>query len=201
MITGRRKHTTRGRAAQQGDDMFHIDIEKPKLNPVHFIAIIGTGIVVIVVNTFAAAAIWFNLLGSIDAVRNTNNELSKALAATQAELSARFDKEAQDRKDRQAVYQKALDTMNTQIGQIQPLQFQQSRLIEQLTETRTEARTSSEATNKRMDRVVDSFNGKVDTLIDGMNKLTTAVEVLRTTVKEGQTEKTKFQQPVMRGPK
>ena len=154
--------------------MFHIDIEKPKINPAHFIAILATGAVAMVVNGFALGGVWFNLTNTIDELKKSNVVLTTELTNARKELSDRFDKEAADRKDREKLYQASMDGMNTQIGQIQPLQYQQTRIIEQM----AESKNSIVETNKRIDRVVDSFGGKVDTLIDGVNKLTTRVEVI-----------------------
>ncbi|QPB21153.1 hypothetical protein [Rhizobium sp. 007] len=115
---------------------------------------------------------------------------------TQAELGERFDREAADRKDRQKTYQTTLDGMNNQIGQIAPLQFQQSRMIEQITENKT----AVAETNKRIDRVVESFGGKLDTAIESINKVATRVEVLSSKLDDAQdrTNKTMWKTPIVR---
>lgn len=158
-----------------------IEIEKPRINPVHFIAIVGG----IIVNAFVLGGVWVSL-------NNTIDDLKK----TQADLAIRFDQEAADRKDRQKSYQQTLDGMNTQIGEIQPLQFQQSRIIEQITENKT----AVAETNKRIDRVVESFGGKLDTVIDNVNKVATQVQVLSSKLDDvqGKSDKTIFRTPIVR---
>ncbi|WP_143535320.1 hypothetical protein [Rhizobium sp. N122] len=159
----------------------NIEIEKPKINPAHFIAIVGG----VAINAFALGGVWVSLGNTIDDLKKT-----------QTELADRFEREAVDRKDRQRAYQLSMDGMNTQIGQIAPLQFQQSRIIEQLSENKT----AVSETNKRIDRVVESFGGKLDTAIDSINKVATRVEVLSSKLDDMQekSSKTLFRTPIVR---
>lgn len=163
-----------------------IEIEKPRINPVHFIAIVGGAVMGIIVNSFVLGGVWISL-------NNTIDDLKK----TQAALSQRFEQAAADRKEREKARQQTLDSMNTQIGQIQPLQFQQSRMLEQITENKT----AIIETNKRTDRVVESFGGKLDTVIDNVNKVATQVQVLSSKLDDVQgksADKTTFKTPIVR---
>ncbi|WP_210332919.1 hypothetical protein [Rhizobium sp. RHZ01] len=70
--------------------------------------------------------VWANLNNTVDDLKQT-----------QRELADRFDREALDRKERQKIYQVTMDGMNTQIGQIAPLQYQQSQMLEKVSENKT----------------------------------------------------------------
>lgn len=159
----------------------HIEIEKPRLNPVHFIAIVVAGMV----NAAGIGVVWANLNNTVDGLKQT-----------QRELADRFDREALDRKERQKIYQTTMDGMNTQIGQIAPLQYQQSQMLEKVSENKT----SIAETNKRVDRVVELFGGKLDTVLETINKLATRVEVLSSKIDDasGKTDKSMFRTPIMR---
>lgn len=86
--------------------------------------------------------------------------------------------------------------LNRAVAEIAPLQFQQSRMIEQISENKT----SVAETNKRIDRVVESFGGKLDTVIDNVNEVSTQVKVLSSKFDDAQSRsnKTQFRTPVMR---
>ena len=78
------------------------------------------------VNAAGIGVVWANLNNTVDDLKQT-----------QRELADRFDREAHDRKERQKIYQVTMDGMNTQIGQIAPLQYQQSQMLEKVSENKT----------------------------------------------------------------
>lgn len=140
-----------------------IEIEKPRLNPVHFIAIIGGALL----NAFFVGGVWVSLNRDIADVRSS-----------------------QDRT------QKALDTTVQQVSQIGPLSFQTTRALEAAAENKK----ALELTNNRIDRVVESLGGKLDTAIDSINKVGTQVQVLSSKLEDiqGRPDKTLFRTPVVR---
>jgi methyl-accepting chemotaxis protein len=164
-----------------GEETMHVEIERPKINLPHFAAIVGG----VALNAFALGGVWVNLGNTIEDLKQN-----------QTEMSDRFDREATDRKDRQKIYQASMDGMNTQIGQIQPLQMQQSSMLEKISENKT----AVVETNKRIDRVVESFGGKLDTAIESINKVATRVEVLSSKLDDaqGRTNKTLYRTPIIR---
>ncbi|NTG19991.1 hypothetical protein G6K93_05680 [Agrobacterium rhizogenes] len=140
-----------------------IEIEKPKINPVHFAAIIGGA----VLNAFFVGGVWVSLNRDIADIRS-----------------------AQDRT------QKAVDNTQQQVSQIPPLSFQTTRALEATAENKK----GIEATNERVDRVIDTFGRKLDTAIDSINKVGTQVQVLSSKLEDmqGRSEKTFFRTPVVR---
>jgi hypothetical protein len=78
------------------------------------------------VNAAGIGVVWANLNNTVDDLKQT-----------QRELADRFDREAHDRKERQKIYQVTMDGMNTQIGQIAPLQYQQSQMLDKVSENKT----------------------------------------------------------------
>lgn len=60
------------------------------------------------------------------------------------------------------------------------LQYQMTTL----TGVASENRKAIEEVNKRIDRVVESFGGKLDTVIERVNQIATNVEVLKTSIGE-----------------
>ena len=140
-----------------------IEIEKPRLNPVHFAAIIGAGFM----NAFAIGGVWVSLNRDIADVRN-----------------------AQERT------QKVLDSTVQQVSQIGPLSFQTTRALEAAAENKK----ATELTNARIDRVVESLGGKLDTAIDSINKVGTQVQVLSSKLEDmqGRADKTLFRTPIVR---
>lgn len=66
-----------------------------------------------------------------------------------------------------------------QIGQ---LQFQMTRAVEQIAENKS----SNSELNKRIDRVVETFGGKLDTLVESVNKIALRVEGLAAIDKRSQ---------------
>lgn len=67
---------------------------------------------------------------------------------------------------------------------IPQLQFEVSSIREQATENRTAIEVTNTNVNNRIDRVVESFGGKLDTLVDNVNKLNTQVQVLTSRVEQ-----------------
>lgn len=140
-----------------------IEIEKPKLNPVHFAAIIGGALL----NAFFVGGVWVSLNRDIADIRS-----------------------AQERT------QKVIDSTQQQVSQIPPLSFQTTRALEATAENKK----GIEAANSRIDRVVESFGGKLDTAIDNINKVATQVQVLSSKLDDmqGRADKTMFRTPVVR---
>lgn len=75
-----------------------------------------------------------------------------------------------------------IDKINTVILPLPNLQFQTARALE----AAAEANKANDETNKRVDRVVETFSGKLDTMISGFNALNVKVEVLNNEVRKGQ---------------
>jgi chromosome segregation ATPase len=144
-------------------DTMHIEVEKPKINPAHFIAIIGAALV----NAFIIGGVWVSLNRDIADIQN-----------------------AQERT------QKVLDDTQQQVSQIPPLSFQVTRALEATAENKK----GLEAANARVDRVVESFGGKLDTAIESINKVATRVEVLSSKLDDaqGRANKTLWRTPIVR---
>ncbi|NTJ63755.1 hypothetical protein G6M50_36985 [Agrobacterium rhizogenes] len=140
-----------------------IEIEKPRLNPVHFLAIIGAGFM----NAFAIGGVWVSLNRDIADVRSSQERT-----------------------------QKALDATAQQVSQVGPLSFQTTRALEAAAENKK----ATEMTNARIDRVVESLGGKLDTAIDSINKVGTQVQVLSSKLEDmqGKADKTFFRTPIVR---
>jgi methyl-accepting chemotaxis protein len=98
--------------------------------------------------------------------------------------------------DLTARYQESFKDITLQIAQIQPLAFQTTRAIEGVAENKK----GVEAANSRIDRVVESLGGKLDTAIESINKVATRVEVLSSKLDDARekADKTRLQQPVWR---
>ncbi len=118
-------------------------------------------------------------------LRNGNNDLQKQIL----EVSNRVDRESIDRKSQ-------LTDMQQQIAQIAPLSFQTTRAVE----AGAENKKALELTNNRIDRVVESLGGKLDTAIDSINKVGTQVQVLSSKLEDmqGKADKTIFRTPIGR---
>jgi uncharacterized phage infection (PIP) family protein YhgE len=86
--------------------------------------------------------------------------------------------------------------LNKAVAEIAPLSYQTTRAIEGVAENKK----GIEASNARIDRVVEALGGKLDTAIESINKVATRVEVLSSKLDDAQTRanKTTFQQPVWR---
>jgi TolA-binding protein len=118
-------------------------------------------------------------------LRNGNNDLQKQIL----EVSNRVDRESIDRKSQ-------LTDMQQQIAQIAPLSFQTTRAVE----AGAENKKALELTNNRIDRVVESLGGKLDTAIDSINKVGTQVQVLSSKLEDmqGKADKTIFRTPIVK---
>jgi chromosome segregation ATPase len=92
--------------------------------------------------------------------------------------------------------QKALDDTQQQVSQITPLSFQTTRALEAAAENKK----GIEAANARIDRVVESFGGKLDAITESVNKVATQVQVLSSKLDDmqGKADKTLFRTPVVR---
>lgn len=69
-----------------------------------------------------------------------------------------------------------LDKLREQVSTITSLQYQITRNVE----LSTENKLSIETTNKRVDRFIEQFGGKIETFSDKINRLVTSIEVLST---------------------
>ncbi|KAA0689475.1 hypothetical protein DTW90_31815 [Neorhizobium sp. P12A] len=109
----------------------------------------------------------------------------------------RFDVEAEAPKDRLKGYQDSISSLQQQVAQIPPISFQVTRAIEATAENKK----GIDAANDRIDRVVESFGGKLDNVIDTINKVSTQVQVLSSKLDDMQgkgADKTAFLTPVIR---
>lgn len=79
-----------------------------------------------------------------------------------------------ERKREIATLSEVVKDIKSDLPAITQLQFQMTRATEQI----SESKASIQSTNERMDRIVESFGGKLDVLTDGMNKIATRVEVI-----------------------
>jgi uncharacterized protein YpuA (DUF1002 family) len=118
-------------------------------------------------------------------MRNDNKDLQKQIL----EIYSRLDKDGADKKAQ-------LADVQLQLAQIAPLTFQTTRA----TETGAENKKAIELTNTRIDRVVESLGGKLDTAIDSINKVGTQVQVLSSKLEDmqGKPDKTIFRTPVVK---
>ena len=118
-------------------------------------------------------------------MRNDNRDLQKQIS----EINGRLDKDAADRKTQ-------FTDVQQQLAQIAPLTFQTTRAIE----AGAENKKAVELTNTRIDHVVESLGGKLDTVIDSVNKVSTQVQVLNSKLEDvqGKPDKTLFRMPVVR---
>lgn len=80
-----------------------------------------------------------------------------------AEAKENFGKLTEDIKD-----------IRLQIPAIAQLQFQSTRLTDNVSENRANIKT----TNDRIDRIVESFGQKLDAISDNLNRMATRVEVI-----------------------
>ncbi|WP_149344227.1 hypothetical protein [Neorhizobium sp. P12A] len=113
------------------------------------------------------------------------------------QLQQRFDMEADARKDRLKNYQDSITGLQQQVAQIPPISFQVTRAIEATAENKK----GIDAANDRIDRVVESFGGKLDNVIDTINKVSTQVQVLSSKLDDMQgkgADKTNFRMPVIK---
>jgi len=87
-----------------------------------------------------------------------------------------------------------VDNIRQQIAPISQLQFQVTRHTEQISETRSTSEAANKAMNERVDRLVETFGGKIDLMTDSVNKLVTRVEVLSSRIGSGSAsaERTRF---------
>jgi len=112
------------------------------------------------------------------------------------EIQEQVKAETDARQARGLVTDGRFTDLNKAVAEIAPLSFQVTRVIE----TSSENKKGIEAANDRIDRVVESIGGKLDTVIENVNKIATRVEVLGSKLDDqaARTNKTKFEQPVWR---
>lgn len=67
-----------------------------------------------------------------------------------------------------------------QLPTISQLQYQMTTVTQQANDNKQNVESFNRATNDRIDRVVQSFGDKLDTITDRLNKIATGVEVLST---------------------
>lgn len=77
--------------------------------------------------------------------------------------------------------------LNKAVAEIAPLSYQTTRAIEGVSENKK----GIEASNARIDRVVEALGGKLDTAIESINKVATRVEVLSSKLDNAQTRANK----------
>lgn len=118
-------------------------------------------------------------------MRNDSADLRKQIA----DIIIRMDKDGADKKAQLADVQQ-------QLAQIAPLTFQTTRA----TEAGAENKKAIELTNTRIDRVVEALGGKLDTVIDSVNKVSTQVQVLNSKLEDmqGKPDKSLFRMPVVK---
>ena len=118
-------------------------------------------------------------------MRNDNADLRKQIA----DIVSRMDKDGADKKAQLADVQQ-------QLAQIAPLTFQTTRA----TEAGAENKKAIELTHTRIDLVVEALGGKLDTVIDSVNKVSTQVQVLNSKLEDmqGKPDKSLFRMPVVK---
>lgn len=104
--------------------------------------------------------------------------------------------ETQARQQRGLITDGRFADLNKAVAEIAPLSFQVTRVIE----ASAENKKGVEAANDRIDRVVESIGGKLDTVIENVNKIATRVEVLSSKLDDaqGRANKTMWKTPVIR---
>jgi methyl-accepting chemotaxis protein len=112
------------------------------------------------------------------------------------ELQDQVQDETDARKARGILTDGRFLDLNRSVAEITPLSFQVTRAIEGVSENKK----AVESANTRIDRVVESFGGKLDTVIDSVNKIATRVEVLSSKLDDAQTrsDKTLYRTPIVR---
>jgi hypothetical protein len=112
------------------------------------------------------------------------------------EIQEQVKSETQARQARGLVTDGRFTDLNKAVAEIAPLSFQVTRVIE----ASAENKKGVEAANDRIDRVVESIGGKLDTVIENVNKLATRVEVFGSKLDDqaARTNKTLFRTPIIR---
>lgn len=125
-------------------------------------------------------------------IQNNDEKLTEEIVR----IHEKFNAEEAVRRERIADFNSRIRDVQTQLAVIPSLSYG----IEQAKAMAIENAQKIEEANKRTDRVVDSFGGKLDTVIDGLNKTVTRVEVLGSKVDDlkrsgGQTS---YRMPIVR---
>lgn len=84
--------------------------------------------------------------------------------------------------------------LSNQWQQISIIQFQQNRLSEQV----SESKASISDTNRKFDKMVESFGTKLDSLVDGLNVLRADVKVLGTRLDNIPGARTRYSTPIIK---
>ncbi|MBY5863278.1 hypothetical protein [Rhizobium leguminosarum] len=105
-------------------------------------------------------------------------------------------RDIQDTQDDMKTLQASVTDVQKQLPQIASLQFQMTRVVEQIAENKA----GIVAVDSRVDRVVESLGGKLDTLVDSVNKIATRVEVLNSKLEDAATkaDRTRFNMPILK---
>jgi peptidoglycan hydrolase CwlO-like protein len=105
-------------------------------------------------------------------------------------------RDIQDTQDDMKTLQASVTDIQKQLPQITQLQFQVTRAVEQISENKA----GIVAVNSRADRIVESLGGKLDTLVDSVNKIATRVEVLNSKLEDaaGKADRTRFNMPILK---
>ncbi len=131
------------------------------------------------VNVWHIGGIFFAVATNAALVGVVWNDTKRDIADTQSDV---------------ADLQVTVTDIRQQLPQITSLQYQVTRAVEQIAENRE----GLKQVNIRADRIVESLGGKLDTVIDSVNKLATRVEVINSKLETGQTERTRFNMPVLK---
>lgn len=127
-------------------------------------------------------------------IQNNDRELNREIVR----INERFLTEETARRERIAEFNAQLRDVRSQLATIPSLSYG----VEQAKEMAVENSQKIEEANKRVDRVVDSFGGKLDTAIDSLNKVVTRVEVLGSKLddmkRSDDGRQTNFRTPIVR---
>ena len=139
----------------------------------------------LVVTSVGWGITYANMRNDSTDIRKDNADLRKQIA----DLLVRMDKDGADKNAR-------LSDVQQQLAQISPLTFQ----ITRATEAGAENKKAIEMTNNRIDHVVEAIGGKMDTVIDSVNKVSTQVQVLNSKLEDiqGKPDKSMFRMPVVK---
>lgn len=132
------------------------------------------------VNVWHIGGIFFAVATNAALVGVVWNDTKRDIADTQSDV---------------AKMQNDVTNIQSQLPQIAALQFQVTRAVEQIAENRE----GLKQVNMRADRIVESLGGKLDTVIDSVNKLATRVEVINSKLEDSaRTDRTRFNMPILK---
>lgn len=128
-----------------------------------------------------------------NSIQANDRELNREIVR----INERFIADEALRRERIADFNTRFREVQSQLAIIPSLSYG----IEQAKAMAIENAQRIEEADKRTDRVVDSFGGKLDTVIDGLNKTVTRVEVLGSKVddlKRSSGGQTTYRMPIVR---